>query len=169
MSRPDAELIPLLAAFAYATRSTCSQRKTGSVITDDKMLRVNGVGYNGNYQGGPHKCDFPDAKGEARCGCIHSEMNAIAKSQYTFGQTIFVTTIPCALCAKQLYNAGIRKVVTVHSKDDEYNHDTEFRKSSIELFKEMGMELVQYDVDKLYELITAICSILQSIKPKEPK
>jgi dCMP deaminase len=129
------------------------------------MLRVIGVGYNGNYQGGPHKCDFPEAKGQARCGCVHAEQNAIAKSSFAIGLVAFTTTVPCSLCAKQLFNAGIRKVVTVISSDDEYSKPTEFRVNSVALMKEMGMSLIFHNINELQDLIGHIVDIMKIIGP----
>jgi len=167
MSRPNPEIIYLLGAFLYATRSTCSQRKTGCIITDNNMLRPVGIGYNGNYQGGPNECDFPDAVGEARCGCVHAEMNAMAKAPYGLGQIAFVTVLPCSLCAKQLYNAGVRKVVTIESNDEEYDEEKDYRRSSIKLLEEMGVVVVYIDIKELDRLIAITADLLSSLKNNE--
>ncbi len=164
--RPEPRSIHLLSAFLYASRSTCEQRKTGCVITDADMLRPVGIGYNGNYQGGPNECDFPTATGEARCGCVHAEMNAIAKAPYGMGQIAFVTVLPCSLCAKQLYNAGIREVVTIRSNDNEYEIEHDFRRSSVNLLKEMGIKVVYINIKELEDLIAMTSNLLSSLSQK---
>jgi deoxycytidylate deaminase len=131
------------------------------------MLRPVGIGYNGNYHGGPNECDLPNATGEARCGCVHAEMNAIAKAPYGKGQIAFVTVLPCALCAKQLYNAGVRKVVTIKSNDDEYEEEHDYRRSSVKLLEEMAVEVVYIDIEELERLLTLTTGFLSSLKNNE--
>ena len=86
-------------------RSTCDRLSVGTVIVDIIHPGTFRIGYNGNYRGGPNKCDR-DEKGN--CGCIHSEINALIKQGY--GEELFVTHSPCEDCAKAIINSGIKKV-----------------------------------------------------------
>src|SRR5690554_3413459 len=58
-------------------RSTCTRARVGTVITDAGLSNVLGIGYNGNAAGLPNRCDSDEP---GRCGCIHSEMNALVKA-----------------------------------------------------------------------------------------
>lgn len=91
-----------------ALRSTCTRLQVGSVITSADFTRVLSIGYNGNARGLPNTCDREEA---GNCGCIHSEINALLKLDYTEPHKImFITDSPCAACAKAIINAGIDKV-----------------------------------------------------------
>ena len=139
-SRPTLDQMWLAVAFICSSRSTCQQRKVGCVITNHEMSRDLGAGYNGNYAGGPNKCDFPDATGEARCGCIHAEDSAIAKSSFGCDLVAFCTIMPCSSCAKKLYNIGVRRIVTIQ-KDSEYRENKPYRRDSAELLREMNVKI----------------------------
>ncbi len=88
-------------------RSTCDRLSVGALIFSSDMRRVLGYGYNGNYSGGPNKCD---SKEPGNCGCIHAEMNALISCNREKGMVMFVTFAPCLNCAKCILNAGIEIV-----------------------------------------------------------
>jgi dCMP deaminase len=91
-----------------AKRSTCTRLQVGTVITDASLSNVLGIGYNGNARGLPNRCDAPDP---GRCGCIHSEMNALVKAPgLTPDKVVFVTTSPCVACAKLIIQSGVSHV-----------------------------------------------------------
>ena len=95
-------------AEVVASRSTCERLKVGAVITDPELLNVLAIGYNGNYAGGPNTCDTKEA---GNCGCLHSELNAIAKVDNTIkNKTLFTTNSPCKPCSKLIINSGFSKV-----------------------------------------------------------
>src|SRR5947199_8188236 len=60
-----------------AKRSTCARNQVGSVITTADLTQVLGIGFNGNARGLPNRCDSSEP---GRCGCIHSEANALIKA-----------------------------------------------------------------------------------------
>lgn len=99
----------LMMEFATSTskRSTCSRLKVGAVIADRYLHSIKAYGYNGNWAGGPNRCDS-DIPGQ--CGCIHSEINALIKPGRTTGEVMFLTDSPCKNCAKVIINSGITKV-----------------------------------------------------------
>ena len=91
-----------------ATRSTCKRLNVGSVVTNGDFTRVLAIGYNGNARGLPNTCDRDEA---GNCGCIHSEINALLKLDYTEPEKImFITDSPCVACSKAIINAGIQHV-----------------------------------------------------------
>jgi len=91
-----------------ALRSTCKRLQVGSVITSGDYTRVLSIGYNGNAKGLANTCDREEP---GNCGCIHSEINALLKLDYTEQHKImFVTDSPCIACAKAMINAGIDAV-----------------------------------------------------------
>ena len=91
-----------------ATRSTCKRLNVGSVVTNGDFTRVLAIGYNGNARGLPNTCDRDE---EGNCGCIHSEINALLKLDYTEPEKImFITDSPCVACSKAIINAGIQHV-----------------------------------------------------------
>lgn len=97
----------MIKAWAAETskRSTCSRLKVGAIVLDRKMRKVLGYGYNGNYSGGPNRCD---SKEEGNCGCIHSEINALISCDKEKDMIMIVTHAPCLTCAKCIINAGVK-------------------------------------------------------------
>ena len=91
-------------------RSTCSRLQVGTVITSYDFRKVLAVGYNGNATGLPNCCDSHEP---GRCGCLHSEENAVINcdSPRDTRKIVFVTHHPCTSCAKRLINlGGVEKV-----------------------------------------------------------
>jgi dCMP deaminase len=107
---PRPSLQQIFADFSrlVARRSTCKRLQVGSVITSGDYMRVLAIGYNGNARGLPNTCDRDEP---GNCGCIHSEINALLKLDYTEPHKImFITDSPCVGCAKAIINAGIEQV-----------------------------------------------------------
>ena len=103
--RPTFEQVYMEFAFAIAERSTCSRLKVGTVITSVDYRKVLAIGYNGNATGLPNDCDSSE---EGKCGCIHSEENAVINCDCPrdTGKIVFATHLPCLACAKRLINLG---------------------------------------------------------------
>jgi dCMP deaminase len=80
----------------------------GTVLTDAHLENVVAIGYNGNARGFPNRCDSPEP---GRCGCIHSEQNALVKAPGRLRDKVaFVTASPCAMCAKLMVQANVSYV-----------------------------------------------------------
>lgn len=108
MTRPTWPEVYLGMAQTIAQRSTCTRLEVGCVITTADHRRVLAVGYNGNYAGGPNGCDSDEP---GNCGCIHAEINALLKCDNTIrDKVVYVTTVPCKMCAKAIINAGASAV-----------------------------------------------------------
>lgn len=108
--RPNFEEIYMSLAESLAKRSTCQRLNVGTVVTTTDFRKVLSVGYNGNAQGLTNCCDSEEP---GKCGCIHSETNAIINcdTPRNIDKYIFVTHTPCIMCSKQIINLGnVKKV-----------------------------------------------------------
>ncbi len=144
VQRPGFPEIYLSLAFALAERSTCKRLKVGTVITTTDYRKVLAVGYNGNASGLPNCCDRDEA---GRCGCLHSEENAVINcdSPRHIDKVVFVTHLPCVMCAKRLINLGnVRRVHYCH----EYRSQ-----DSLELFRTVGIEVSQLAFPRIGGLV----------------
>lgn len=92
-------------AKSLAERSTCSRLKVGTVIVSTDYRKVLSWGYNGNASGLTNKCDTDEP---GNCGCLHSEENAIINCDVSrdIPKFVFITHMPCKMCAKRLINLG---------------------------------------------------------------
>jgi dCMP deaminase len=126
-------------AVTLAERSTCKRLKVGTVITSTDFRKVLAVGYNGNASGLHNGCDRDEV---GNCGCLHSEENAVINcdSPRSTEKVVFVTHLPCAMCAKRLINLGNVKRVL-------YAHDYRTR-DSVDLFAQVGITVAQVKLSK---------------------
>lgn len=137
--RPTFEDIYMRLAVTLAERSTCKRLKVGTVITSTDFRKVLAVGYNGNASGLHNGCDRDEV---GNCGCLHSEENAVINcdSPRSTEKVVFVTHLPCAMCAKRLINLGnVRRVL--------YAHDYRSR-DSVDLFAQVGITVDQVKLSK---------------------
>jgi dCMP deaminase len=138
-SRPTFEEIYMRLAVTLAERSTCKRLKVGTVITSTDFRKVLAVGYNGNASGLHNGCDRDEI---GNCGCLHSEENAVINcdSPRSTEKVVFVTHLPCAMCAKRLINLGnVKRVI--------YAHDYRTR-DSVDLFAQVGITVAQVKLSK---------------------
>jgi len=131
-------------AVLVSSRSTCLRRQHGAVIVKDKQ--VLSTGYNGvpSKIGHCETCfridnNIPSGTMYETCRSIHAEMNAIVQAAKhgirIDGADIYVTGIPCIMCARAIINAGIKNVITLI--DVEYTRS--YGEASLELLKEAGV------------------------------
>lgn len=107
-NRPPLYEVYMRMAEELAKRSTCARLQVGTVITDQRLEHVLAIGYNGNVRGFPNRCDSTEA---GKCGCIHSEMNALVKAPGDVPDKVaFVTASPCIMCAKLMVQAKVSHV-----------------------------------------------------------
>jgi dCMP deaminase len=119
-----------------AKRSTCARLQVGTVITDRHLENVVAIGYNGNARGLPNRCDDPGTAG--RCGCIHSEMNALVKAQGRLRDKVaFVTASPCVMCAKLMVQARVAWVFYREAYRDP---------AGLDLLRTAGVGVVEYNL-----------------------
>lgn len=135
--RPSFESLYFRLAKELAARSTCRRLAVGTVITSTDFRKVLAVGYNGNASGLPNDCDCDEP---GNCGCLHSEENAVINCDAPryVEKYVFVTHLPCAMCAKRLINlGGVRKVF----------YGEEYRsKTSLDVFRQAGIEITRMEV-----------------------
>lgn len=108
-----------------SSRSTCSVRKVGCVIVNDK--RIISTGYNGALSGEEHCIDKTTedkvyckkreaAEKQLFCNSIHAEINAlnylrtINMMNSVINGSVYITTSPCINCAEILYRAGVKHI-----------------------------------------------------------
>jgi dCMP deaminase len=133
-------------ARVVAKRSTCLRRRVGAIVVLEKRILT--TGYNGAPTGLAHclevgclreKMGIPSGERHELCRGLHAEQNAIIQAAVwgisIKGATLYVTCQPCALCAKMLINAGIKKIVYEGEYPDEL---------AMELLSEAGIEVVKY-------------------------
>jgi len=144
MGRPEREIIHMTTAILWGQRSTCKRdnRKIGAVITSDDMTQVLALGYNGPAKGLPNdSC----RNTEGNCGCLHAEMNAIAKVNNTIEDKIlFVTMQPCEMCASLIAQANIWKVYYLN---DYRNND------GLKILSDCGIQYDQIDMRPIVDLM----------------
>jgi len=131
MERPTWDQYFMEMAELTAKRSTCMRRSVGAVIVKDN--RAIATGYNGAPRGIAHceerggclrqQLGVPSGQRHEICMALHAEQNAIiqaaAMGHSIEGGTIYVTHQPCAICAKMIINAGIKRIVIKEGYPDE--------------------------------------------------
>ncbi|WP_303864687.1 cytidine/deoxycytidylate deaminase family protein [Alkalibaculum bacchi] len=124
-------------------RSTCLRRQVAAIIVKDK--RIVATGYNGAPSGIAHCGDIgclreqlgvPSGEKHELCRAIHAEQNAIIQAAVhgvsIAEATIYITHSPCALCAKMLINANIKRIVYTSDYPDQY---------AMSLLEEAGIQI----------------------------
>lgn len=141
--RPTFEQVYMDFAESISRRSTCNRLQVGTVITTTDYRKVLAIGYNGNATGLKNGCDREEP---GNCGCLHSEENAVINcdSPRNIKKFVFVTHLPCVMCAKRLLNLG--NVVRVIYKNDYRKRD------SIEIFENAGIIIEKYQESRSYSL-----------------
>lgn len=144
IERPSFEQVYMNFADAIAARSSCSRLQVGTVITTPDFRKVLSIGYNGNAAGLPNGCDRDEP---GNCGCLHSEENAVINcdSPRHVQKIVFVTHLPCSMCAKRIINLG--NVIKVIFKKEYRKRDSIriFNEGAIPLFQITQNALVQVD------------------------
>ena len=128
-------------AQTVAERSTCLRKQYGAIIV--KNDAIVSTGYNGAPRGRKNCCDLgfcmrdklqiPRGERYELCRSVHAEANAIinASSEEMLGATLYMAsrdsktgeliphTTSCAMCKRQVINAGISTVI-VRDTPEEY-------------------------------------------------
>ena len=115
--------------------SSCyqSNRKMGAIIVKDKRILT--TGYNGAPSGilscmERGECmrrtmNIPSGTKQEICYAIHAEQNAIIQAARlgvsVEGATMYCSYSPCAICAKMMINAGIKRSVYLEEYPDEFS------------------------------------------------
>lgn len=128
-------------AQTVAKRSTCLRKHYGAIIVKDDCIVS--TGYNGAPRGRKNcsdlmfcmrdKLNIPRGERYEMCRSIHAEANAIisASREEMIGSTLYMASVDpqsgelipgtssCAMCKRQVINAGIEKVI-VRDTPDKY-------------------------------------------------
>jgi dCMP deaminase len=131
---------------AVAKRATCDRGRSGCVIVRDKHILT--TGYVGAPPGLPH-CDEAGHQmkttihedGHQTQHCVrttHAEQNAIIQAARIGialdGATLYCRMTPCAVCARSIIGAGIKRVIC--QKRYHAGEETE------RMFAQVGIEIV---------------------------
>ena len=134
VTRPPLYEVYMRMAEELAKRSTCSRLQVGTVITSATLEHVVSIGYNGNARGFPNRCDSAEA---GKCGCIHSEMNALVKSPGELRDKVaFVTASPCVMCAKLMVQANVSYL---------FYRERYRMPAGLEVLEQAGVAVVHYE------------------------
>lgn len=147
--RPSWDSYFIQMAQVVAGRSTCLRRQVGAVMVKDKQILS--TGYNGSPSGLQH-CEevgclrqslgVPSGERHEICRAVHAEQNALVQAAKhgvaITGADLYTTHQPCVLCTKLLINAGIKRVVYIHSYPDEL---------AVKMAGEAGLNLVKFGED----------------------
>ena len=130
-------------AQTVAERSTCLRKKYGAIIVKDDVIIA--TGYNGAPRGRQNctdlsfcmreKLQIPRGERYEMCRSVHAEANAIiaASRENMIGSTLYMACIDpkdksicggvtsCAMCKRQVINAGIEQVIVRETKDGKYS------------------------------------------------
>jgi dCMP deaminase len=121
----------------WSKLSHCKRKQVGAIIVKDEMIISDG--YNGTPAGFDNCCE--DDAGNTNWYVLHAEANAILKvaksTNNCKGATLYLTLSPCKDCSKLVLQAGIERVVYVHSYKD-----TE----GIDFLQSAGVETIQIDI-----------------------
>ena len=131
MKRPSWDEYFMEMAELTAKRTTCMRRHVGAVIVKDRHAIA--TGYNGAPSGIMHceerggcirqQLNVPSGQRHELCMALHAEQNAIIQAAVmgnsVEGGTIYITHQPCAICAKMILNAGIKRIVIKEGYPDE--------------------------------------------------
>jgi dCMP deaminase len=135
-------------AVITAKRSTCLRRQVGSGIVQDRHIMA--TGYNGAPKGVTHcserggclreKMKIPSGERHELCIGLHAEQNAIVQAaslgQSVGGATMYITHQPCAICAKMIINAGIKKIIVKEGYPDQL---------AVDILAEAGLKIIMVD------------------------
>ena len=133
-----------------ATWSSClkEDRQVGAIIVRNK--RILSTGYNGAPEG-VVSCKekgvcmrmsqgIPSGTQLEKCYSVHAEQNAIVSAARLGvsleGATLYCTHQPCVICAKQILNAGIKRVVYKDGYPDQF---------AVEVLTEANVILDRYE------------------------
>jgi dCMP deaminase len=164
-------------AKVVSTRSTCSSRPVGCVITRENRILV--TGYNGAPPKEPHCTDqssegklycarrankVPDHIKQSFCHSLHAEQNAVAQAdrlgigELLRGSSVYITLSPCVKCIENLKNHGVSRVyfeLAYNSVDTTRDLEWErLARSSFEVYERLSISR-----DSLRKILSSILNV----------
>ena len=144
--RPSWDEYFMKTAYLVSERSTCLRRRVGAVLVKDKQILA--TGYNGAPSGISHcdvtgclreKLHVPSGERHEICRGLHAEQNVLlqaARHGVSVKESmLYITNVPCSICAKMIINAGIREVVVADDYPDQM---------ALEFLKEAKIKVRKY-------------------------
>jgi len=146
MDRPSWNEYFIDLAVMVAGRSTCLRKQHGAIIVKDKQILS--TGYNGTPSKITHcktcfreEHNIPHGTMYELCRSSHAEANAIvqaAKHGVSInGSSMYITGVPCLMCARLIINAGIKAVYYGFDENED-----QFQ-ASFELLEEAKIPMVR--------------------------
>lgn len=124
----------------WAKLSYCKRKQVGALIVKDRMIISDG--YNGTPSGFENNCE--DEYNETKWYVLHAEANAILKvassTHNCKNATLYITLSPCRDCSKLIHQAGINRVVYIHSYSDT---------SGLDFLRKAGVIVEQIHIEEL--------------------
>lgn len=164
LSKDDFEKEIMLKAFVEAGKSSDWWRHVGSLLIKDSQVMA--AAYNKHLPSNDQQYKVSDPRITFRSGVgiefassIHAEAGLIARAAKDGislnNAAIYVTTFPCPVCAKQIAEAGIKKV---------YYAKGYALLDGLEIFKAYGIEVILIDfsakeLSELNEMENANCLV----------
>ncbi|UCC95647.1 MAG: cytidine/deoxycytidylate deaminase family protein [Candidatus Omnitrophota bacterium] len=128
-TRPQWDEYFMKVARLVSERSTCLRRKVGAVLVKDKQILA--TGYNGAPSGITHcevtgclrkELGIPSGERHEICRGLHAEQNVLLQAARhgvsARESTLYITNVPCSICAKMIINTGIKEVVFCNEYPD---------------------------------------------------
>ncbi|SEJ90212.1 Deoxycytidylate deaminase [Deinococcus reticulitermitis] len=140
-SRPSWDEMGVRTAQLWAERSADPKLKVGSCLMD-RWHRVIGVGYNGRAAGEPNERESLD---QGMSEALHAEINCLLAANWNGeGATLYVTSEPCASCARAIINARrISRVVYVSPYYEDARRGRDLPRGA-DILRDAGVEVVQW-------------------------
>jgi len=130
-----------------ATWSKDKGTGVGAVIVDDEKKIVS-VGYNGFPRGINDDVECRHDSPEKHHWTIHAERSAILEADIPLkGMTLYCTFFTCSICAQEIVQKGLRRVV---APEPDWDHPRygESQRIAMEMYKEKGIEVTFYNEQK---------------------
>jgi dCMP deaminase len=134
-------------AVLVSMKSKDPRTKVGAVIVDQNNHPVS-TGFNGIPRGVEDTHERLHDRDVKKFFIEHAERNAIyAAKENLEGCSIYITFPPCADCARAIIQSGIKRVVTIKktAQHPSMVHYSEHLSNSMLMFKEAGVEYVEWD------------------------
>lgn len=166
--RPDIDRYFCDMVELVASRSTCARRSVGCVLVSAKQ-HVLATGYNGAPRGYAHcaepvvrrgvmqlpnaceSVDAPSGIGLDSCMAVHAEQNAVLQCHdVALIERAYVTTFPCAACAKLLLNTGCREIIALEAYPADAGWKLWVKAGRIARLYDGEPHMLQADIVRLY-------------------
>lgn len=120
-------------AVLIASRSTCLRKQHGAIVVKNRQILT--TGYNGVPIGAEHcstciriEQNIPHGERYELCKSVHAEMNSIIQAARhgvsIEGADIYITGMPCMMCARAIINAGLKHVFVAELDSQQYHADS---------------------------------------------